>query len=166
MPSSIPRTRQQLIDTVSRDYAALVDVLVPGIGNQVCVEDWTVKGLLNVRTWWTEAVVSWVRSGQSGETPVMPAPGYRWSETPQLNAKLARRRVSYQGAKQQLDSAYLGVMALIDDLDDDTLTIPGVYPWAGKNGVCGLINLNTARQYRTARSFIKQLLRDRGEAHG
>lgn len=146
-----------MIEAVTRDYARLVDVLDPSLGSRICVEDWTVKGLLAVRAWWSEAVVSWVRTAAAGDEPVLPAPGYKWNETPQLNAEIARRRVSYRAAVERLDAAYRDVLHVIGEVDDHTLTTPGVYSWAGKNGVCGIINLNTARQYRTARTFILRI---------
>ena len=85
----IPRSRADLRDSVQVSYAKLVAELHaagPRAGSIRCVDNWTIKDLLAVRLWWTESVLSWVDAGRRGEVPITPAEGYRWQETPRLNA--------------------------------------------------------------------------------
>ena len=164
MPSTVPRTRKQLIDAVTSTYAELQSELArggPRLGSVVCVDDWTVKELLAVRCWWNEAVVGWVRTGRVGGELDLPAPGFKWNETPKLNAATARRarRESYRSVKQRLDKAYEDVLRLIGELSDRELCTPGVFEWTGKHPACQLIALNTSRQYRTAHTFLRRKLK-------
>ena len=161
----IPRTRDELIDQVESSFARLqaeLDAAGPRIGNLPCVDEWSVKDLLAVRAWWTEHVVDWVEAGRRGETPVTPAEGYRWSETPRLNSDIVRRArcASYRSLRTRLTCGYGRAMALIDSLTDEELLGIGTFPWTGKYPVSRWLSINTARQYTTARSFVRKALRE------
>jgi hypothetical protein len=156
-----------LIDLVTTAYDKLraeLDAAGSRAGDLPCVDDWSVKDLLAVRAWWTEHVVDWIDAGRRGENPITPAPGYAWRETPRLNADIVRaaRRQSMRRLRARLEQGYERVRAAIDGLDDRELLDVGVFAWAGKYAVARWITLNTARQYTTARTFIRRALREPG----
>lgn len=157
----IPEARPELIELVKTTFAKLcaeLDQGGPGLGDRACVDDWSAKDLLAVRAWWTERVVDWIEAGRRGEMPVTPAPGYGWTETPRLNADLVRaaRAQSYATVRQRLERGHDRVLATIDALDDRELLEPGVFRWAGKWPLARWISINTARQYATARTYIRR----------
>ncbi len=162
----IPKTRSQLTEQVTTTYAKLraeLENAGPDLAERPCVDDWSVKDLLAVRAWWTESVVDWIAAGRRGEHPTTPAPGYRWSETPRLNADLvqAARNQSYETIRVRLERGFECVIAIIDALDDRELLEVGAFEWAGKWPISRWISLNTARQYTTARTFVRRALRQR-----
>lgn len=164
----IPRTRSELIDQIETSFAKLqaeLDAAGPRVGSLHCVDDWSIKDLLAVRVWWTENVVNWIEAGRRGETPVTPAEGYRWRETPRLNSDIVKRsgRESFRSLRARLSAGYECVMALIDDLDDTELLNVGRFEWAGSYPVSRWLSINTARQYTTARSFIRKALRAKSD---
>ncbi len=157
----IPETRAELVDQTSIAFAKLQGELEAGgprLGSQPCIDDWTVKDLLAVRAWWSEAVVAWIELGRRGGTPVTPAEGYRWRETPRLNRDLvqAARRQSYRGVRARLLTGYDQVVATIDALDDVELLTVGHFAWAGRYPIRRWISLNTTRQYTTARTYVRR----------
>ena len=161
----IPKTRAELTNSVHSTFEKLrveLDAAGSRVGNIPCVDDWRVKDLLAVRAWWTENVIDWVQAGQQGECPITPAEGYRWRETPRLNADVVKkcRRESYRSIRGRLERAFERVMPTIDSLDDHELLEVGVFPWAGKYPISRWISINTARQYTTARTLIRRALRD------
>ena len=165
----IPQTRAELVELVSETWTKLHDdleLLQEDDGALACVDDWTVKDLLAVRLWWTDHVVEWIEAGMRGEVPVTPAPGYRWKETPRLNADVvaAAREETLLHTIDRLENGYTRVMATIDALDDTSLLQPGVYEWAGSYPICRWISINTARQYATARTYIRRVLRRKRES--
>ena len=165
--STIPKTRAELIDLVTTAYAklrAVLDDAGPRVGSLPCVDDWSVKDLLAVRVWWTEHVLQWIEAGRRGESPVTPAPGYAWHETPRLNADIVRagRRRSLKALRARLDRGYECVLETIDALDDRELLGLRTFSWAGKWPIARWISLNTARQYATARTLIRRAVRSRG----
>ena len=158
----IPRTREDTVSLVATTFEKLMAELgTADIGSFPCVDDWTVKDLLAVRGWWTRSVADWIEAGARGEKLDLPAKGYRWNETPRLNADIVKRAraVSYRRTLSDLRRGYDRVMKLIDELDDHELLQPGVFVWAGKWPVARWISINTARQYTTARTFIRRAIR-------
>ena len=130
--------------------------------------DWTVKELLAVRTWWTENVVAWIVEWRNGRSPITPAQGYRWKETPRLNNDIARRarRESYASICERLERGYSEVLNLVDSLSDRELLDTGVFSGAGNYPIRRWISLNTVRQYTTARSFIRRAIRETRDRSG
>ncbi len=160
----IPSTRAELISQISSSFEKLqieLDTAGPSISGLNCVDDWTVKDLLAVRVWWTQSVIDWVQAGQRGEMPSLPAEGYRWSETPRLNQQVVQSAhpLSYQTVRRRLARGCERVMRTVEQLDDHELLGVGVYAWAGKYPLSRWISINTARQYVTARTFIRRAVR-------
>ncbi len=160
----IPRTRTELTELVSSTFEKLeqeLDRAGPRAGRLPCVDDWSVRDLLAVRIWWTEHVVQWIEAGKRGECPVTPCAGYAWRETPRLNADIVNqsRRASYRALRTRLNRGYQRVMKTIESLNDRELLDVGVFPWAGRYPLARWISINTARQYTTARTFIRRALK-------
>ncbi|NNF04413.1 MAG: ClbS/DfsB family four-helix bundle protein, partial [Rhodothermales bacterium] len=120
-----------------------------------------IKQVLAIRAWWSEKVVEWVVAGRIGLRPDLPAPGFKWNETPRLNTSiaLAASEQDFAGVRARLVKAYEHVMALIDELDDRELLEAGVFAWAGKWPVSRWLSINTARQYKTAGDYIRRARR-------
>ncbi len=161
----IPKTRNELVSQVRVAYGKLqteLDAAGPPVGDLLCVGDWSVKDLLAVRAWWTEHVIDWIEAGRRGESPITPAEGYRWHETPRLNADVvkAAQRESYRSIRDRLEQGFDRVMRTIDSLDERELLEIGVFQWAGKYPISRWISLNTARQYTTARTFVRRARSD------
>lgn len=162
----IPKTRSELTDLVSTSYTKLrkeLEAAGPEITALPCVDEWSVKDLLAVRAWWTERVVDWIETGRRGELPTTPAPGYGWHETPRLNAAVVRasKNEGYRHIRDRLDRGVERVLATITSLDDAELLDTRVFDWTGKWPISRWISVNTARQYTTARTYIRRALRQR-----
>jgi hypothetical protein len=163
----IPKTREELADLLADTYARLaaeLDSAGSGVALLPCVDDWTVKELLAVRAWWSEAVVGWIEAGRRGERPVTPAPGFGWSETPRLNREIARasRDEPWASVRGRLEAGYRRAVATVRALDDEELLAVGAFPWAGRWPLARWLSINTARQYTTARTFVRRALRAAG----
>ena len=161
----IPKTRAELTDQLHSSFEKLrteLDGGGPRLGSLSCVDDWTVKDLLAVRVWWTEKVVVWIEAGRRRETPITPAEGYRWKETPRLNADLveAARNKSFRSLRGRLETGFGRVVQLVEELDDEELLEVGTFPWAGKYPIRRWISLNTVRQYTTARALVRRAKRN------
>lgn len=161
----IPQTRAELTELTRSSFEKLqieLDQAGPSVGELHCVDEWTVKDLLAVRAWWTESVVAWIEAGRREESPALPAEGYRWNETPRLNADIVERsqRESYRAIRTRLAEGFERVMLTIDSLDDSELLGVGVFAWTGKYPISRWISINTARQYSTARTLVRRALRE------
>ena len=162
--STVPTSREQLEADLERAYGKFVeqlDAAGPRAGGHPCVDDWSLKDLLAVRVWWSESVASWAEAGLRGETPETPAPGYRWNETPRLNADTVRRerRTSLRALRERLRTAYPRIREIIARMTDEELLEPGSFAWTGRYSAARLIAMNTTRQYTTANSLIRKAIR-------
>jgi len=160
----IPKTRRELVDLIETEFQKL-DVELQDVDAElaegICVDDWSIKDLLAVRTWWTKNVVNWVEQGKQGQFPVTPAKGYRWKETPRLNADIVNksRKRSYKAIVTDLRRQYSRLLATIDSLNEKELLEIGTYEWAGRYPISRWLSINTARQYHTARSYVRRVKR-------
>lgn len=163
---AIPTDRHELTEQITSAFEAFwleVDRLDEDSTGIICVDDWTIKDLLAVRAWWAERVCDWIEAGRRGEHPVTPAEGYRWTETPRLNADIitGARGEPLTGLRERLADSYQRALDTIDALEDDELLESGHYGWAGKVPLLRYLSINTARQYTTARTYIRRALRKR-----
>ncbi len=161
----IPQTRRQLVDQIETAFkkldAELRDIDTE-MATRLCVDDWSVKDLLAVRLWWTRSVLNWIDKGKKGLVPITPARGYRWSETPRLNAAVVEKsqRRSFKPIVSELRRQYTRLLATIERLDDEELLEIGVYKWAGNYPIARWLSINTARQYQTARKYIRRVKKE------
>lgn len=162
----IPKTRLELTDLVATSFAKLEQELRTvhaEAAKRRCVDDWSIKDLLAVRLWWTEQVIAWIKAGRTGRPVTLPASGYTWNETPRLNADVVARSKtqSYESIRRRLRRGVERVVATIGTLDDRELLHPGAFAWAGKWPLARWISVNTARQYTTARTYVRRALQQR-----
>lgn len=160
----IPKTRSELTELVSTSYAKLereLQLVGPAAAERRCVDSWSVKDLIAVRAWWTEQVVDWIEAGRQCKPVTLPATGYRWNETPRLNADVVAKSKSesYERICGRLERGVQRVLATIRSLNNRELLEAGTFEWAGKWPLSRWISLNTARQYATARTYIRRGLR-------
>ncbi len=163
----IPKTRQALVDQIEVAFEKLSSELQQvnrDVANHICIDDWSIKDLLAVRLWWTTHVLDWIDEGRQGKRPVTPADGYRWNETPRLNANIVldSQERSFESIVNELRRQYARLRLTIDELDDDELLDVGVFPWAGRYPVSRWLSINTTRQYQTARTYIRRVTRAGG----
>jgi len=89
------------------------------------------------------------------------AKGYRWGETPRLNADIVNnsRNRSFKSIRSDLRRQYTRLLATIDELNDCELLETGTYEWAGRYPISRWLSINTARQYQTARKYVRRVKR-------
>ncbi len=80
--------------------------------------------------------MDWIEASQRGESPDIPAPGYRWNETRRLNADIAATasEEAYDDILEHLDDGLARVLNALVSLGDSELLDVGVFGWAGKPG--------------------------------
>ena len=165
----IPTSRTDLVTSIETEFRKLSDAIEaagPECAHTVCIDDWTLNDLLAVRVWWSRHVIDWVIAGLNGDQPVVPAPGYKWNETPRLNADVIaeNRGMTFDQLVEQLRVAYRRVLDMIEQLDDGQLMGAGTFAWAGKWPVARWISIGTTRQYTSARTAIRRMVRNRQAA--
>lgn len=162
--SSIPKSRDDLLELIESRYSKLwllIENLTEAEGAIMVDDDFAIKDLIALRWWWAEQVILWIKAGQKGRTPITPAEGYTWRETPALNKSLAKTydSLSLDETRRKLRSSKTKVVKIIHSLSDEELEQQGVYEWAGKWPLMRWISVGTSSQYDGATRQIRKALK-------
>ena len=89
-------------------------------------------------------------------------------ETPRLNRDIVAEASdeTYDLIIDRLEEGFSRVIPCIDSLNDQELLEAGVFTWAGRWPVSRWISINTARQYVTARTYVRRAVRMHAGAPG
>jgi hypothetical protein len=162
---SRPQTKTDLLVETETEYAALEQFLAGLSPTQMtapgALGDWSVKDVLMHLVEWQSMFFTWYEAGLRGESPQMPAPGYKWNQLPALNHAIYLRfeGVPLEEALGQFRASHRQTLALVQALSPEDLTQPGRYAWAGKHALCGFFSSNCGSHYRWARAAMRKGLR-------
>jgi len=163
------KSKQALLEDIRTQYHLLCALLgeIPKVRwheSGVWGDGWTLSDLVAHLAEWQHLFLGWCEDGLRGATPQMPAPGYKWSETPRLNRAIWEKHRSRSEAAVQADfySGYRRIVQLVETLSPEQLLESGHCEWTGKNSLTTYIGPNTASHYRFALKAIKRWLKGRG----
>ena len=89
---------------------------------------------------------------------MLPAPGFKWSETPALNREVWRkhRRKASAQVREAFDASYAEVLLEANAIRPKSLLTPGEHAWTGKSPLATYLGANTSSHYRTAAKIIRR----------
>jgi hypothetical protein len=159
-------SKQALLDDIRHEHDTLCARLAeipkarwhePGVWG----DGWTLSDLVAHLAEWQRLFLGWYDDGVRGATPEMPAPGFKWSETPRLNRAIweKHRSQSHAAVRAEFDSGYSRIVRIVEALSPQQLLRPGHFAWTGKHPVATSIGPNTASHYRFATKAIKRWLK-------
>ncbi len=165
-----PLNKKQLLTESQHQYEALdawlstlsVDQLTtPGI-----LGDWSVKDVLAHLYEWQQMFFRWYAAGLRGETPAVPAEGFKWNQLPDLNQRIYEtfRDRPLEEILNCFHASHRETIALIESLSDDALTTPGLYPWMNKNTLMAYLAANTSSHYQWAYKELHKGIKGSGNS--
>ncbi|SEJ82589.1 hypothetical protein SAMN05192553_1212 [Cyclobacterium xiamenense] len=107
---------------------------------------------------WHLMMMEWYTIGMKGEKPEMPAKGYTWKTTPELNKWIWEKYkdTSLEDAKKDLKSSYKKVRRLIEKHSDEELFEKKRYKWTGTTSLGAYLVSATSSHYDWAYKLIKK----------
>jgi len=159
-------SKRELVESIESEHQAFLD-LASSIPRKryrdegVWGDGWTIQDLLAHLTEWEQMFLRWYREGREGGSPALPAPGYKWNQTPALNRAIQRKhcRKSLKRVLEEFDASYDEIVTLARELTPKQLLTPGVFAWTGKNPLATYLTPNTCSHYRTAGKILKRWLK-------
>ena len=159
-------TKRQLLQSIEDEhgtFVAMADSIPrrrysePGVWG----DDWSVKDLFAHLTEWEQMFLRWYREGKGGGRPAVPAPGYKWNQTPELNRAIwsKHRRKSVKRVLAEFDASFEEILSLVRALPQKKLLNPGCFAWTGENALATYLAPNTCNHYRAATRILKRWLR-------
>ena len=162
------KNKSELVESSQGEYQALL-ALIETIPEELLTEQgvnqlWTVKDILAHLHVWHGLFLTWYEEGMAGSKPEMPAPGFTWKQTPELNEKIYQEHkdIPYSQVRDSLDESFQRVFSIIESHSDEELFTKKYYKWTGTTSLgCYLISA-TASHYLWARNMIKKWLKTKG----
>lgn len=157
-----PTSKTDLLLAIEQERGALEALLETLTPEQMvepgAVGDWSAKDVLAHLVEWEQMVLSWYRAGLRGEIPELPAPGYKWNQTPQLNQMIYEKHRDrlLSDVMEQFNDSHQEILGVIKALPDEELFTVGRYAWTQKNTMGAYFVSATSSHYLWARKEIKK----------
>ena len=119
---------------------------------------WSIKdGMAHVHAWY-RLTLGWIATGVDGN-PDLPAKGFRWNQTRELNKQLHEEfvDVSLASVRRRLKLSHGRLMKCVEAMTENELLQSGEFVWTGKLPLTSYIGPNTVGHYRWLQKKIKRL---------
>ena len=157
--------RNELLAVTEKEYAKLMktlDGLDPDAAIAPGVEDGiSIKDTIAHRTHWIDLFLGWYGDGKAGKPVQTPAPGYKWNQLKDYNAKVragSRDRV-WPDVLDAFTRAHEALLHLLTSLDDAELYRPPQYRWMNAWTLGRWAEASGASHYRSANKYVRQILK-------
>jgi hypothetical protein len=157
-----PTHKNELTVLIQEEFGALegfLKSLSPEEKEMPCaIGIWSAKDVLAHLYEWQQMFLSWYQSGLEGKNPVMPAEGYKWSQTPELN-ELIYQKHHEQPLEDVIFLLHLSheqMLNLVASLSEDEIFSPGRFSWTRKNALSTYLIPCTSSHYHWARTEMRK----------
>ena len=159
-----PKTKEELLEASRENFEKLND-LVDSFSEEERESEFP-KGTLNrnIRDvlahlhHWHLMLLDWYDVGMKGEKPDMPAKGYTWKETPDLNRKIRDdyQTVDLKDVRKMLNKSFSEIQRIINKHSNEELFEKKHYKWTGSTSLGVYIIANTSIHYHWAYNLIRK----------
>ena len=110
---------------------------------------------------WHLMMLDWYQAGMAGKKPDMPAKGYTWKDTPQLNKKLWQeyQKTSLTEIRRLVLHSFLEIQKVIWQHTDEELFEKKRYSWTGSTSLGAYLISASSSHYEWALKLIKRVKR-------
>lgn len=110
---------------------------------------------------WHLLMLEWYSIGMKGEKPEMPAKGYTWKTTPELNKTMWEKysNTDLQTARELLDKSFKEVLSLIEKHSNEELFEKKKYKWTGTTSLGAYFVSCTSSHNDWALKLIKKAMK-------
>lgn len=107
---------------------------------------------------WHLLVQEWYKIGMKGEKPEMPAPGYTWKTTPDLNKEIQKKysEITEKKALDLFKKSFQKVRGIIEEHTNDELFTKKHFKWTGSTSLGAYLISATSSHYDWAYRLIKK----------
>lgn len=162
-----PKTKQELLTQSNDNYIKLLD-FVHGLSPEELEKEFpegylnrNVRDVLAHLYEWHLMVISWYEVGMKGDKPDIPAKGYNWRTTPDLNREIWKKysNTPLAEVKELFKNSHDKVRKLIQKHSNEELFERKKYPWTGNNAMGAYFVSATSSHYDWALKLIKKCLK-------
>ncbi|MEL7002036.1 MAG: ClbS/DfsB family four-helix bundle protein [Bacteroidota bacterium] len=162
-----PKSKDQLIALSHSNYNRLFD-LIDSFGDHAVEREFpegtmnrNIRDVLAHLHAWHLMMLQWYEVGMNGEKPDMPAKGYTWKTTSDLNRKIWNdcQGTSFKKTKELLDDSHSQVNRIIEQHTNEELFQKKRYKWTGSTSLGAYLISSTSSHYDWAFKLIKRSMK-------
>lgn len=164
-----PASKTDLLAGNEDAFRNLSDLLAPLSKTQLVAQfsfphrDRNVRDVLAHLYEWQQMMFEWYQIGMGGGKPVMPALGFTWQTTPELNQQIWQnyQSVTLADVRKKLNRSHNKLQKLIENHSNEELFTKRHYHWTGSTSLGVYLTAAGWSHYNWAlkllRKFAKQL---------
>lgn len=161
---SRPTTKDELLHLAEKNFSQLM-LLVANLSEEELQHEFEIPSLNRNRRdvlmhlhHWHLLFEQWYTIGMQGGKPVMPAEGYTWKTTPQLNIAIHQMYQHTPGISviELLQSSHQLLLDIIGKHSNEQLFQKKFYKWTGSTSLGSYIISATSSHYDWAIKFLKK----------
>ena len=159
-----PKSKTELSNLSQANYQKLLDFIEqmrredqarefpPGTLNR------NIRDVLTHLYHWHKMLLDWYKVGMAGNKPDIPAKGYTWKTTPDLNKWIwaEYQNTNLDKAKTLLQESHQKVQNIIEQHTDEELFEKKRYKWTGSTSLGAYLISATSSHYDWAFKLIKK----------
>lgn len=159
-----PTNKTELLDLSKQNFESLLE-FIENLSQEEQKKEFP-KGTMNrnIRDvlmhlhHWHLMMLDWYTIGMKGDKPEIPAKGYTWKTTPELNKWIWEKYndTSLKDAKDNFKSSYNQIRKLIEKHIDEELFEKKKYKWTGTTSLGAYLVSATSSHYDWAIKLIKK----------
>ncbi|MDO8963962.1 MAG: ClbS/DfsB family four-helix bundle protein [Coriobacteriia bacterium] len=130
--------------------------------------DRTIRDVVSHLHEWHKLMLGWYKVGMRGEQPAIPAPGFTWRTTPDLNRDLwaVHQSTDLESALALVQETHRQVHGLILNHTDEELFTKRLYRWTGTTSLGAFLVSCTSSHYEWGLKKIRKLRKQLESADG
>jgi len=162
-----PNSKATLLQASQTNYGQLID-FIQNLDNDQKQQSFpegtlnrNIRDVLGHLHHWHLMMIRWYIEGMQGIKPDMPAKGYTWKMTPELNINIWEdcQQESLATITEKLHASFEQLQQIIQSHTDEELFEKKRYPWTGSTSLGAYLISNTSSHYYWALQLIKKQLR-------
>ncbi|MFY0674107.1 MAG: ClbS/DfsB family four-helix bundle protein [Bacteroidia bacterium] len=159
-----PKNKTELLDLSQKNYKKLMSYINSKSTNEQEKEfperylNRNIRDVLCHLHHWHLMMKEWHNIGMAGQKPDMPAKGYTWKTTPELNALIQKQYEStpLEEAKDLLADSFDKIQSIINRYSNMELFEKKRYKWTGTTSMGSYLVSATSSHYDWAFKLIKK----------
>jgi hypothetical protein len=163
----IPKTKQELLDMSQNNYEKLIQYIDSLPSEKRLFEfppdhlNRNIRDVLGHLHHWHLLFLKWYEEGMAGEKPHLPAKGYTWKTTGDLNRFIQKKyqKVKYTRIRKMLEDSHWKVCQIIESHTDTELFEKKKYKWTGSTSLGVYLRGATTSHYDWAYKLIRRCLK-------
>lgn len=162
-----PKTKTALIELSTKNFQQLnayIDSMSESLQNKefpAGTMNRTIRDVLAHLHEWHLMMLGWYKIGMAGNKPDMPAKGYTWKTTPDLNRVIWEKykNTNLKDVRKMLNKSYQDIQKLIENHSNNELFEKKRYKWTGSTSLGSYLVSCTSSHYDWAYKLIKKAMK-------